>query len=150
MTEIIILLLFAAPCAGGTAASLLMFWFFRVVFRKLSTKDQLRNFAKVLGWFVGNNAIILPILFAVDFNKAVNAPWGKALLILSYVLGFSVTTSIQALRREPTIVQELSSYLPPEQVEVVVDVLLSGTDSSKISPEMYLQALRTLNRMRKE
>ncbi len=119
--ELILCLLFIAPCVFGFAMARLSFWVFDLVIGRLSASETVEVVAKVLGWGLGNGAVVVGGAYLGGLIAALDGvTHGAAVLVLSYLLGFGLGVITRLTHRDRTFVGQLHEYLNGQQIEAVL------------------------------
>ncbi len=121
-------LLVAGPFVFGLGAAALMFWFFDLAIQRMPVGDLLKHLFTILGWFFGNEAIILGTFKLVNLSETLQIEEANAVAFLSYLTGFGFGLILISFATKPSLIRQLHKYLSGGEVEAVLLILRYGLD----------------------
>jgi hypothetical protein len=140
--QLLIPLLVITPAIVGFGAAILMYWLFRLsLIENIQKNRSVISGAKVIiGWFLGNGALVSGTFWAFDFEKKTGIEAANAVVFLMYFAAFWLTLAAR-LRERKTIEQyfvtALHQELSNKEVSVIMLMLRDHTD--------IIDAAKTLN-----
>jgi hypothetical protein len=149
-TIVLQILVVIGPLVFGFGAAEVMHYLFNVSLTQLSFKDRFKNLSKVIGWFMGNGALVIGTLHWILANNG-ELSGANTAAFLSYLGGFGAGWI--AIGRRPVLgFSELRRHLNELEFDIVVmKYRYDHTDCAiqellAITPEEYSKSFVSAHR----